>query len=52
MRDLQNLLGIELMAQSPAAARSLDDCPGIDEHAVQIEQKGRTADLHRPESDA
>jgi len=39
MRDLQDLLGIELMAQSPAAARSLDDRPGIDEHTVQIKQK-------------
>jgi len=52
MRDPQDFLGIELMAQSPATARSLDDHTGIDEDAVQIEQKCRTADLHSPESDA
>jgi len=39
MRDLQDSLGIELMVQRPAAARSLDDRTGIDEHAVQIKQK-------------
>jgi len=39
MRDPQDLLGIELMAQGPAAACALDDRPGIDEHAVQIKQK-------------
>jgi len=39
MRDLQDSLGIELMAQSPAAARSLDDRPGIDQNAVEIKQK-------------
>jgi len=48
MRNPQDLLGIELVTQSPAAARPLDDGPGIDEDAVQIEQEPRTADLHRP----
>jgi len=48
MRNPQDLLGIELVTQSPAAARPLDDGPGIDEDAVQIKQEPRTADLHRP----
>jgi hypothetical protein len=42
MRDLQDFLGIEVMAQRPAAARSLDDRPGVDEHAIQIKQESRT----------
>jgi hypothetical protein len=39
MRDPQHFLGIELMAQGPAAAGSLDDRSGIDQNAVEIKQK-------------
>jgi len=52
MREAQDARGIELMAQSPAAARSLDDHPGIDENSIQIKQKPRTPDLHSPKSGA
>jgi len=36
------------MAQGPAAGRALDDGVRIDEHAVEIEEEGRTTELHVP----
>jgi len=48
MRDPQDCLRIELMAEGPAAADSLDDRSRIDQNAVEVEEKARTTDLHSP----
>jgi len=48
MRNPQELFRIELMALGPAAPRSLDDGARVDEHAIEVEQKRRTPELHSP----
>jgi len=48
MGDPQDFFGIEFMPQGPATAGSFDDRAGVDEHAVEVEEKARTTDLHSP----
>src|SRR2546422_3668645 len=41
-RSLQDFFGIEFMPQGPATAGSFDDRAGVNEHAVEVEEKART----------
>lgn len=46
--DAQYGFGVESVAQGPTPTRPLDDGARIDEHAIEIKQKRRTPELHKP----
>ena len=48
MRDSQHQVGVEVVAQGPAARRAFDDCVGIDEDAVEVEEQGGATEFHDP----